>query len=63
MGGHDLRPVDGAVEERAESRQRAVRALLCYLFPRYSPSGGLGQSRLCMFYLRTAHIGEVAVGI
>jgi len=25
--------------------------------------GGLGQSRLCMFYLRTAHIGEVAVGI
>jgi aspartate--ammonia ligase len=25
--------------------------------------GGIGQSRLCMFYLRTAHIGEVAVGI
>jgi aspartate--ammonia ligase len=25
--------------------------------------GGLGQSRLCMQYLRTAHIGEVAVGI
>jgi len=25
--------------------------------------GGIGQSRLCMFYLRTAHIGEVACGI
>jgi asparagine synthetase A len=25
--------------------------------------GGIGQSRLCMYYLRTAHIGEVAVGI
>jgi len=25
--------------------------------------GGIGQSRLCMFLLRTAHIGEVAVGI
>ncbi|MFH2009565.1 MAG: aspartate--ammonia ligase [bacterium] len=25
--------------------------------------GGIGQSRLCMFLLRAAHIGEVAVGI
>jgi aspartate--ammonia ligase len=25
--------------------------------------GGIGQSRLCMFYLRTAHIGEVSVGL
>ncbi len=25
--------------------------------------GGIGQSRLCMFFLRTAHIGEVAVGM
>ena len=25
--------------------------------------GGIGQSRLCMFFLHTAHIGEVAVGI
>lgn len=28
-----------------------------------SIGGGIGQSRLCMFYLRAAHIGEVAVGI
>jgi aspartate--ammonia ligase len=25
--------------------------------------GGIGQSRLCMFFLRTAHVGEVSVGI
>jgi aspartate--ammonia ligase len=25
--------------------------------------GGIGQSRMCMYFLRTAHIGEVAVGI
>lgn len=25
--------------------------------------GGIGQSRLCMYMLRTAHIGEVAVGM
>ena len=23
--------------------------------------GGIGQSRLCMFFLRTAHVGEVSV--
>ncbi|MBN2021652.1 MAG: aspartate--ammonia ligase [Pirellulales bacterium] len=28
-----------------------------------SMGGGIGQSRLCMFFLRTAHIGEVSVGI
>jgi aspartate--ammonia ligase len=25
--------------------------------------GGIGQSRLCMYLLHTAHIGEVAVGL
>ena len=28
-----------------------------------SIGGGIGQSRLCMFLLRTAHVGEVSVGI
>ena len=28
-----------------------------------SIGGGIGQSRLCMFYLRKAHIGEVQTGI
>ncbi|MBE3117400.1 MAG: aspartate--ammonia ligase [Candidatus Atribacteria bacterium] len=28
-----------------------------------SIGGGIGQSRLCMYYLRKAHIGEIQVGI
>ena len=28
-----------------------------------SIGGGIGQSRLCMFMLRAAHIGEVQVSI
>lgn len=28
-----------------------------------SMGGGIGQSRMCMFFLRTAHVGEVSVGI
>ena len=38
------------------------RALLEGKLPQ-TMGGGIGQSRLCMFYLRTAHIGEVGVGI
>ena len=29
----------------------------------YSIGGGIGQSRLCMFFLRKAHIGEVQVAV
>ena len=29
----------------------------------YTVGGGIGQSRICMFYLRKAHIGEVQVSI
>lgn len=29
----------------------------------YSIGGGIGQSRLCMFFLRKAHIGEIQVSI
>jgi aspartate--ammonia ligase len=62
------------VDAEALKRQLAIRkcedraklffhkALLRGELPQ-SIGGGLGQSRLCMFYLRTAHIGEVAVGI
>ena len=28
-----------------------------------SSGGGIGQSRLCMFYLRKAHIGEIQASI
>ena len=29
----------------------------------YTIGGGIGQSRICMFYLRKAHIGEVQSSI
>ena len=29
----------------------------------YSIGGGIGQSRLCMYFLRKAHIGEVQAAI
>jgi aspartate--ammonia ligase len=37
------------------------RRLLAGEFP-LSIGGGIGQSRLCMFYLRKAHIGEIQAG-
>lgn len=38
------------------------RMLLAGQLPQ-TMGGGLGQSRLCMFFLRTAHVGEVSCGI
>ena len=38
------------------------KALLGGQLP-YSMGGGIGQSRLCMFYLRKAHIGEVQASV
>ena len=29
----------------------------------YTIGGGIGQSRICMFFLRKAHIGEVHVSL
>ena len=29
----------------------------------YTIGGGIGQSRLCMYFLRKAHIGEVQASI
>ena len=29
----------------------------------YSVGGGIGQSRMCMYFLRKAHIGEVQASI
>ena len=48
------------VPERAELEFH--RLLLAGRLPE-SIGGGIGQSRLCMFFLRTAHIGEVSVGV
>jgi len=38
------------------------KAILSKELP-YSVGGGIGQSRLCMFFLRKAHIGEVQVSV
>ncbi|MBE6660997.1 MAG: aspartate--ammonia ligase [Ruminococcaceae bacterium] len=58
------------VDEEAMRRQLAIRgcedraelpfhkALLAGELP-YTIGGGIGQSRICMFFLRKAHIGEV----
>lgn len=43
-------------EERAELPFQ--KAILEHDLP-YTIGGGIGQSRICMFYLRKAHIGEV----
>ena len=51
--------IAGADERRELSFQRAV---LNDELP-YSIGGGIGQSRLCMFFLRKAHIGEVQASV
>ena len=38
------------------------RSLLAGELPQ-TMGGGIGQSRLCMFFLRAAHVGEVACGV
>ncbi len=62
------------VDEEALTRQLALagceeraklpfqKAILDQKLP-YTIGGGIGQSRICMFYLRKAHIGEVQVSI
>ncbi len=47
-----------------ESRKELYwhKRLLAGDFPQ-SVGGGIGQSRLCMYYLRKAHIGEVQAGV
>lgn len=62
------------VDEEALQRQLALagcperaelpfqKAILNKELP-YTIGGGIGQSRICMFYLRKAHIGEVQVSL
>ena len=47
-------------EERAELPFQ--KAILEKQLP-YTIGGGIGQSRICMFFLRKAHIGEVQASI
>ena len=48
--------------EQAREKLLFHRLLLDGKLP-LSVGGGIGQSRLCMFYLRKAHIGEIQVSI
>lgn len=47
-------------EERAEMDFQ--RAILNDELP-FTIGGGIGQSRICMFFLRKAHIGEVQCSV
>ena len=47
-------------EDRAELAFQ--KAILNNELP-YTVGGGIGQSRICMFFLRKAHIGEVQSSI
>ncbi len=51
--------IEGADERRARPFHQAI---LNDELP-YSIGGGIGQSRLCMFFLRKAHIGEVQASV
>ena len=51
---------EAGCEERAELPFQ--KALLNGELP-YTVGGGIGQSRICMYYLRKAHIGEVQSSI
>ncbi|MDZ7263749.1 MAG: aspartate--ammonia ligase [candidate division KSB1 bacterium] len=52
-----------ALQNKTERKQLLFhRRLLAGELP-LSIGGGIGQSRLCMFYLRKAHIGEIQAGI
>lgn len=52
--------------EKAGCPERATlpfqKAILNEELP-YTIGGGIGQSRICMFFLRKAHIGEVQCSI
>ena len=51
---------EAGCEERAELPFQ--KAILEKKLP-YTVGGGIGQSRICMFFLRKAHIGEVQVSL
>lgn len=72
--GLELSSMGIRVDEEAMERQLSLanaldrkelpfhKAILNKELP-YSIGGGIGQSRLCMFFLRKAHIGEVQVSV
>jgi aspartate--ammonia ligase len=55
-----LQLAEAGCEERSEYPFQ--KAILEKKLP-YTIGGGIGQSRICMFFLRKAHIGEVQVSM
>ena len=62
--------VDKEASSVSSSRKVKKKRLELYFHKRLlsgelpqSIGGGIGQSRLCMFYLRKAHIGEIQASI
>ena len=51
--------IDGSMDRASQDFHRDV---IDNVLP-YSIGGGIGQSRLCMYFLRKAHIGEVQVSV
>lgn len=61
----DSQAMDKQLSEAGADDRREMafqKAILKDELP-YSIGGGIGQSRLCMFFLRKAHIGEVQVSV
>jgi len=61
----DPQTLERQLEIAGQERRRNLyfhRELLSGKLP-LSIGGGIGQSRLCMYYLRKAHIGEVQAGL
>ena len=57
--------LDSQLHEAGADDRRALpfhKALLAGELP-YTIGGGIGQSRLCMYFLKKAHIGEVQVSV
>jgi aspartate--ammonia ligase len=61
VDGQSLRRQLQAAKAEARSNLKFHRALLAGE-DSYTVGGGIGRSRICMFFLKKAHIGEVQHG-
>jgi asparagine synthetase A len=71
-GNHDL-PANYRPLLNVREVETAIKDIKDFFFPFHrmlaagelpqTIGGGIGQSRMCMFLIRAAHVGEVSVGI
>jgi aspartate--ammonia ligase len=62
VDAHSLRSQLQAVKAEARANLKFHRALLAGEYPD-TIGGGIGQSRICMFFLKKVHIGEVQTSV